>query len=247
MSAATHPPSTTGAERTSDAAETRSVKLRFDEDDIAVVQFDRPGSSANVLDSNTLHALADLLGELERRSLRGVIFESAKRSVFIAGADLKELAGTQRRAELVDLGQQTFAKIAALKCVTVAAIHGACAGGGLELSLACDYRVASHDRSTRIGLPEVNLGLIPAWGGSTRLPRIIGLPRALKVILRGELMAGFKGATRRCYRFSGASGASLRVGAAVHSQGKATLAQHAALCLDSRMADRLRLGQEVRS
>ena len=167
-------------------------KLRFEEDEIAVVQFDRPGSSANVLDSNTLHALADLLGELERRSLRGVIFESAKRSVFIAGADLKELAGTQRRAELVDLGQQTFAKIAALKCVTVAAIHGACAGGGLELSLACDYRVASHDRSTRIGLPEVNLGLIPAWGGSTRLPRIVGLSRALKIILRGELMAASK-------------------------------------------------------
>jgi 3-hydroxyacyl-CoA dehydrogenase / enoyl-CoA hydratase / 3-hydroxybutyryl-CoA epimerase len=193
MSAAAHPPSTTApAELIPGLAEVRSVQLRFEEDEVAVVQFDRPGSSANVLDSNTLHALADLLGELERRSLRGVIFESAKRSVFIAGADLKELAGTQRRAELVDLGQQTFAKIAALKCVTVAAIHGACAGGGLELSLACDYRVASHDRSTRIGLPEVNLGLIPAWGGSTRLPRIVGLSRALKVILRGDLMAASK-------------------------------------------------------
>jgi 3-hydroxyacyl-CoA dehydrogenase/enoyl-CoA hydratase/3-hydroxybutyryl-CoA epimerase len=193
MSAAAHPPSTTApAEQIPGLAEVRSVHLRFEEDEIAVVQFDRPGSSANVLDSNTLHALADLLGELERRSLRGVIFESAKPSVFIAGADLKELAGTQRRAELVDLGQQTFAKIAALKCVTVAAIHGACAGGGLELSLACDYRVASHDRSTRIGLPEVNLGLIPAWGGSTRLPRIVGLSRALKVILRGDLMTASK-------------------------------------------------------
>jgi 3-hydroxyacyl-CoA dehydrogenase/enoyl-CoA hydratase/3-hydroxybutyryl-CoA epimerase len=168
------------------------VQLRFAEDGIAVVRFDRPGSSANVLDSNTLHALGDLLGELDRRSLRGVIFESAKPSVFIAGADLKELAGTQKRAELVDLGQQTFARIAALKCVTVAAIHGACAGGGLELSLACDYRVASRERSTRIGLPEVNLGLIPAWGGSTRLPRIIGLPQALKVILSGELMPASK-------------------------------------------------------
>jgi 3-hydroxyacyl-CoA dehydrogenase / enoyl-CoA hydratase / 3-hydroxybutyryl-CoA epimerase len=159
---------------------------------MAVVRFDRPGSSANVLDSDTLHALVDVLGELDRRSLRGVIFESAKPSVFIAGADLKELAGTQRRAELVDLGQQTFARIAALRCVTVAAIHGACAGGGLELALACDYRVASHDRSTRIGLPEVNLGLIPAWGGSTRLPRLVGLPRALEVILSGELMPASK-------------------------------------------------------
>jgi 3-hydroxyacyl-CoA dehydrogenase / enoyl-CoA hydratase / 3-hydroxybutyryl-CoA epimerase len=192
VNAVTHPPSTITADQTSGDSEVRSVQLHFGENGIAFVRFDRPGSSANVLDSNTLYALANLLGELDRRSLRGVIFESAKPSVFIAGADLKELAGTQRRAELVDLGQQTFARIAALKCVTVAAIHGACAGGGLELSLACDYRVASHERSTRIGLPEVNLGLIPAWGGSTRLPRLVGLPRALKVILSGELMPASK-------------------------------------------------------
>ena len=76
--------------------------------------------------------------------------------------------------------------------MTVAAIHGACAGGGLELALACDYRVASPERATRIGLPEVNLGLIPAWGGSTRLPRLLGLPRALQIILRGELMPASK-------------------------------------------------------
>jgi 3-hydroxyacyl-CoA dehydrogenase/enoyl-CoA hydratase/3-hydroxybutyryl-CoA epimerase len=168
------------------------VLLNAAEDGIAVVRFDRTGSSANVLDSKTLHALAEILGELDRQAVRGVVFESAKPSVFIAGADLKELAGTQSRAELVDLGQETFARIAALKCVTVAAIHGACAGGGTELALACDYRVASPERATRIGLPEVNLGLIPAWGGSTRLPRLIGLPRALKVILRGELIPASK-------------------------------------------------------
>jgi 3-hydroxyacyl-CoA dehydrogenase/enoyl-CoA hydratase/3-hydroxybutyryl-CoA epimerase len=166
----------------------RSVSVQTGENRIATVRFDRPKSSANVLDTRTLQALAEIISQLERQSLRGVIFESAKPSVFIAGADLKELAETQYRAELVDLGQQTFARIAALKCVTLAAIHGACAGGGLELSLACDYRIATPDRSTRIGLPEVNLGLIPAWGGSTRLPRLVGLPRALGIILRAELM-----------------------------------------------------------
>ena len=192
MNAAIHPPSATITGQKADSSDAASVLLRTGEDGIAVVRFDRPGSSVNVLDTKTLNALVEILGELDGQSLRGVVFESAKPSVFIAGADLRELAGTQSRAELVDLGQQTFARIAALKGVTVAAIHGACAGGGLELALACDYRVASPERATRIGLPEVNLGLIPAWGGSTRLPRLLGLPRALKVILRGELMPASK-------------------------------------------------------
>ncbi|MFZ0712056.1 MAG: enoyl-CoA hydratase-related protein, partial [Terrimicrobiaceae bacterium] len=179
MNSTIHSPSaTTATDRKSESAAAPSVLLQAGEDGIAVVRFDRPGSSVNVLDSKTLRTLGEILGALERQVLRGVIFESTKPSVFIAGADLRELAGTKSRAELVDLGQQTFARIAALKCVTVAAIHGACAGGGLELSLACDYRIASPDRATRIGLPEVNLGLIPAWGGSTRLPRLVGLPRA---------------------------------------------------------------------
>ena len=175
-----------------DSPTTSPVLLHTEEDRIGVVRFDRPGSSVNVLDTGTLRRLAEILGELDQHSLRGVIFESAKPTVFIAGADLKELAGTQDRAALVDLGQQTFARLAALRCVTVSAIHGACAGGGLEMALACDYRVASDARETRIGLPEVNLGLIPAWGGSTRLPRLLGLPRALEVILGANLMPAAK-------------------------------------------------------
>ena len=192
MNTAIHPPAATAADQKADSSTAAPVLLRTGEDGVAVVRFDRPGSSVNVLDTKTLKALAEILDELDGQAWRGVVFESAKPSVFIAGADLRELAGTKSRAELVDLGQQTFAKIAALKSVTVAAIHGACAGGGLELALACDYRVASPERATRIGLPEVNLGLIPAWGGSTRLPRLLGLPRALKVILRGELMPAAK-------------------------------------------------------
>jgi 3-hydroxyacyl-CoA dehydrogenase/enoyl-CoA hydratase/3-hydroxybutyryl-CoA epimerase len=84
-------------------------------------------------------------------------------------------------------GQRVFNRIAALKIPTVAAIHGACAGGGYEVTLACDWRVASDDPATRIGLPETTLGLIPAWGGSTRLPRLIGEDNAAEVILKGKL------------------------------------------------------------
>jgi 3-hydroxyacyl-CoA dehydrogenase/enoyl-CoA hydratase/3-hydroxybutyryl-CoA epimerase len=189
MNAAVHPPAASGAEtKNPGLADARSVSVHTGTDTVAIVQFDRPASSANVLDTKTLVALSEIINDLDQQSLSGVVFESAKPSVFIAGADLKELANTEARAELVDLGQRTFGQITALKCVTVAAIHGACAGGGLELALACDFRVASEDRSTRIGLPEVNLGLLPAWGGSTRLPRLIGLPRALQIILRGQLM-----------------------------------------------------------
>jgi 3-hydroxyacyl-CoA dehydrogenase/enoyl-CoA hydratase/3-hydroxybutyryl-CoA epimerase len=193
MSALTHPAS--AAAKTADSSESsdgESVSLCLRDDGIAIVRFDRPGSSANILDSATLHALGGLLEKARQQPLRGLVIETAKPTVFIAGADLKELAGTQRRSELVDLGQQTFSSVAALRCVTVAAIHGACAGGGTELALACDYRVASDDKSTRIGLPEVNLGLIPAWGGSTRLPRLVGLRRALKAILSGDLMPARK-------------------------------------------------------
>src|SRR5438046_8505573 len=84
-------------------------------------------------------------------------------------------------------GQRILNQLCELKIPTLAAIHGACAGGGYEVTLACDYRVASDDPATRIGLPETTLGLIPAWGGCTRLPRLIGAEKAAEVILKGKL------------------------------------------------------------
>ena len=89
--------------------------------------------------------------------------------------------------EFIEPGQQVFNRLANLKIPTVAAIHGASAGGGYEVALACDYRVASDDPATRIGLPETGLGLLPAWGGCTRLPRLIGAEKAAEVILKGKL------------------------------------------------------------
>ena len=161
---------------------------------ICILTFDRSGSSANIFDRATLNELNEHLDFIAAHpELRGLVLCSAKKSIFIAGADLHSIATETDPAklrELIELGQTTFNRIAALPIVTVAAIHGACVGGGFEISLACDWRIATPDKTTRIGLPETQLGLIPAWGGSTRLPRLIGLPRALDVILAGKTLAG---------------------------------------------------------
>jgi len=167
------------------------IQREIGEDCVCVLTFDRPESGANIFDAATLSELKEHVDLIEKdASLRGLIITSAKRSIFIAGADLKTLLKQAQTGELRDFiaeGQRIFNRIAALKIPTVAAIHGACAGGGYEITLACDYRVASDDPATRIGLPETTLGLVPAWGGCTRLPRLIGPERAAEVILKGKL------------------------------------------------------------
>src|SRR5438270_1034150 len=158
---------------------------------VCILTFDRPESPANIFDAATMRDLAAHLDEIEKDSkLRGLIVTSAKKSIFIAGADLKTLLRQAQTGEMrafISEGQRIFNRLAALKIPTCAAIHGASAGGGYEVALACDWRVASDDPSTRIGLPETTLGLIPAWGGCTRLPRLIGAERAAEVILKGKL------------------------------------------------------------
>ena len=160
-------------------------------DRVCLLTFDRSESGANIFDAATMTELSEHVDVIERdESLRGLIITSAKKSIFIAGADLKTLlkqAQTGEMREFIAEGQRVFNRIAALKIPSVAAIHGACAGGGYEVTLACDWRVASDDPATRIGLPETTLGLIPAWGGSTRLPRLIGEENAAEVILKGKL------------------------------------------------------------
>jgi len=174
------------------AVATRSlIQREIDADRVCLLTFDRPESGANIFDAATMSELSKHVDAVERdESLRGLIITSAKKSIFIAGADLKTLLKQAQTGELRDFiaeGQRVFNRIAALKIPSVAAIHGACAGGGYEITLACDWRVASDDPATRIGLPETTLGLIPAWGGSTRLPRLIGEDNAAEVILKGKL------------------------------------------------------------
>src|SRR6267142_6296075 len=159
------------------------IRREIGDDRICLLTFDRPESGANIFDTATLDELNEHLDFVENdSSLRGVIIASAKKSIFIAGADLKTLlqqAQTGDLRALIAEGQRILNRLAELPIPTAAAIHGACAGGGYEITLACDHRVASNDPSTRIGLPETTLGLIPAWGGCTRLPRLIGADKAV--------------------------------------------------------------------
>lgn len=166
------------------------------DDQICVLTFDRPNSAANIFDFDTLGELDQHLAAIESdTNLRGVVVTSAKDNIFIAGADLNSLAKTDDPAhlsKLIRLGQDTFNRLANLKAPTVAAIHGACVGGGYEICLACDLRIATEDKTTKIGLPETQLGILPAWGGSTRLPRLIGLPAALDIIIAGKTVPAKK-------------------------------------------------------
>ncbi|HST29559.1 MAG TPA: 3-hydroxyacyl-CoA dehydrogenase NAD-binding domain-containing protein [Chthoniobacterales bacterium] len=167
------------------------IQREIGDDRVCILTFDRPESGANIFDAATMSELGEQVEAIERdSSIRGLIIISAKKSIFIAGADLKTLLRQAPSGEMrgfIAEGQRVFNRIAELKIPTVAAIHGATAGGGYEVTLACDWRVATDDPATRIGLPETTLGLIPAWGGSTRLPRLIGEENAAEVILKGKL------------------------------------------------------------
>src|SRR5207248_363302 len=169
------------------------IRSEIDDDHICLLTFDRPDSGANIFDAATLNDLNEHVDLIEHdASLRGLIITSAKKSIFIAGADLKTLLKQAHPGEMRDFiahGQRILNRIAVFKIPTVAAIHGACAGGGYEITLTCDHRIATDDPATRIGLPETTLGLIPAWGGCTRLPRLIGWERASEVISNGKLYA----------------------------------------------------------
>ena len=161
-------------------------------DGVVVLSFDRAGESVNTFNQEVLLELDALLERLALDPPKGLVLRSAKDKGFIAGADIREFAEFDRKGTIADSirrGQQTFQRLAELPCPTVAAIHGFCMGGGTEISLACRYRVASNDASTRIGLPEVKLGIYPGWGGSVRLPRLVGAPAAMDVMLTGRTLS----------------------------------------------------------
>jgi len=169
---------------------------------VAIVEF-----NSNSLNDQLFKELDTVLTDIEAlqnakddpsNELEGVIFTSNKDKIFLAGADLFELAkilsmGSPWREPLlrdvIERGHKTFQRIEDLKIPTVAAIHGMCLGGGLELTLACNYRIVSNDSKTKLGLPEVTLGILPAWGGTTRLPELLTLPNALTALLTGKQYA----------------------------------------------------------
>ncbi len=161
---------------------------------ILYLTFDHPERKVNVFTFDVLDLLGRLLDDLARASdATAVIVRSFKPDCFLAGADLEAIAGVRTKTEAMEasrLGQQVFAKVETLRLPVVAAIDGVCLGGGAEFALACHYRLLSNRATTRIGFPEVRLGILPAWGGTQRLPRTVGLRRALDLILTGRAIDG---------------------------------------------------------
>jgi 3-hydroxyacyl-CoA dehydrogenase/enoyl-CoA hydratase/3-hydroxybutyryl-CoA epimerase len=159
---------------------------------IAHLLMDHPARKVNVLDGEAIADLERAVGELERtEGLSGAVLLSGKRGSFIAGADITAIGALTDREQVLALIRRAhgaFNRLAGLACPTVAAIDGVCLGGGTELALACDSRIASDEPSTQIGLPEVLLGIFPGFGGSQRLPRLIGLAAALDLILTGRAL-----------------------------------------------------------
>lgn len=173
---------------------TSAFTLECGEDNVGRLKFNVADARVNTLSLSVLTDLEAIVNQLEGRTdIRGLVFASGKPGQFIAGADLRELSQLARVTReqalaLLQRGQQLFNRVAALPFPTVALIDGACAGGGTELVLAMDYRIAAKNAKTQIGLPEVKIGVIPGWGGTQRLPRLIGVPNAIEMICSGELV-----------------------------------------------------------
>ena len=170
----------------------RHWKPQLRDDGVLVLYFDRADAAVNAFSQDALIELGDVLERIALELPKALVIASGKTSGFIAGADLKEFQEFDRKGTVDDAirrGQTMFQRLAQLRCPTVAAIHGFCMGGGTEIALACRYRVASSDASTRIGLPEVQLGIFPGWGGSARLPHLVGAPAAMDMMLTGRALS----------------------------------------------------------
>jgi 3-hydroxyacyl-CoA dehydrogenase/enoyl-CoA hydratase/carnithine racemase len=165
------------------------------EDGIGVVSFNVAGDAMNTWTEAAVESYLSVLSELEKeKDLAGVIFISGKPENFFAGANLKmieQMADPDAVKAVLDIFHDSFNRLADLKCATLAAINGVCAGGGLEFALACTARIATDAKATLIGLPECKVGLFPGAGGSQRLPRLIGYP-AVELILKGDLLPAAK-------------------------------------------------------
>ena len=167
------------------------VTHTVDAEGVGWITFDDPAGRANVFNPETWAALQVAVTALAAQPLKAVVVISAKEKIFIAGADLKWLAKVPDSRTAMQISRDGHAKLdqlAGLKVPVVCAIHGACAGGGYELALACHWRIASDAKETVIGLPEVGVGVIPGWGGCVRLPRLIGAPAAAEQIFKATLL-----------------------------------------------------------
>ncbi|MET2955390.1 fatty acid oxidation complex subunit alpha FadJ [Vibrio harveyi] len=177
-------------------SEQKAFSLKIDEQNIAWLAIDVPNEKMNTLQAAFADEMKEIFAQLKDTSgVKGVIIHSLKPDNFVAGADVRmlEACTTASEAEaLAKQGQELFQQLSDLPYPVVAAIHGPCLGGGLELALACDYRVCTDSDKTRLGLPEVQLGLLPGSGGTQRLPRLVGLLPSLDLILTGKQLRAKK-------------------------------------------------------
>ena len=179
-----------------DTTEKQHFNRETDSDSIVWLCFDKADAGTNVLSPEVFAELDAQLRAITAESPRGLVILSGKTNGFIAGADIESFTHikTERQAqELLQTGQEVFNRLAALPFPSVALIHGFCLGGGTELALACRYRVTRDDPGTRLGLPEVKLGIHPGWGGSARMVPLIGGIKAMDLILSGRSVDGRTG------------------------------------------------------
>ena len=172
----------------------RVLSIEQRPDGVAIVRMDVPGETMNTLQANFAEEFVQVFDDLDKASeVRAVVFTSGKPDSFIAGADVRMIKAVKTAAEAAELsrtGQRAMARVEAFRAPVVAAIHGACLGGGLETALACHARIASDDKKTKLGLPEVQRGLLPAAAGTQRLPRLVGVQAALDLMLTGKQIDG---------------------------------------------------------
>jgi len=167
-----------------------AFQLSLDKQGIAWLEFDLPGEEVNKLSTEVMEELDKRLDELWKwKDVKAVVITSKKSGIFVAGADIEEIrriSDPEAGETKARRGQLILEKINRLEIPVIAAINGTCLGGGLELALACHYRIAKDDPQTRIGFPEIKLGILPGFGGTQRLPRLVGLRKALDLILTGR-------------------------------------------------------------
>ncbi|MBC7966822.1 MAG: enoyl-CoA hydratase/isomerase family protein, partial [Fuerstia sp.] len=171
----------------------KHLSVSVDDRNVATVTLNAADRSVNVFDEELLCEMRSVISQFEMQpELALIVFRSSKASGFLAGADvahIQSIESPEAAKEALKQGQDLFDSLASLRVPTVAVIHGACLGGGLEFAMACRYRIALESNSTRLGLPETQLGLIPGWGGTQRLPKIVGLSHAMTMILEGSQLS----------------------------------------------------------
>jgi len=172
----------------------KNWRLEVDGDNILWVYFDKENTSVNTIDKFVMEEFNSIINSISANpSYKGVIIASAKKSGFIAGADITlftKFKDIDESTQVLTQGQQILSRLESLPIPTLALIDGFCLGGGLELALACTYRVAEESAHTRLGLPEVKLGIHPGWGGTVRLPKLIGAIQGLNMVLSAHTVSG---------------------------------------------------------